>query len=187
MKKKLSLSCLIAIVFSLLIITLLPPSAFSAAKPQFQYVCFPETLFVDSLDAVLDICLINQGAAGTLTSTDQVVISIPVGTMGDDLIAPPVDPTGLGCLSSTGSWLCGDIQIVGSTLSLTIRPNIQPGGTGTISVQAGETVCCQISGVDVNSKIGLVFLGVNQQIAPARASNPVNTQIGIVDLQINLA
>ena len=119
-KKSALLSCLTVLFFLLL----LSSSAFSAAKPQFQYVCFPETLFVNSLDAVLDICLINQGAAGTLTSADSVVVSIPLGSMGDDLIA---DPTGIDCSSSSGYWLCGDLQIVGSNLSLTIRPN------GTVS------------------------------------------------------
>jgi len=168
MKKKLTLlSCFIVFVFSLLIS---PSLAFSAAKPQFQYTCFPESLFVNSLDDVLDICLINQGAAGTLTSADYIVISIPTGTTNYDLIT---DSMSLNCSSSNGSWYCGNLQTVGNTVELTIHPS------ENFTVQAGEIICCQLRGVNVNSEIGMAFLNVNQQIGSNRADNPINTKISV--------
>jgi hypothetical protein len=178
MKKKILCICAITFLFSIFLTSFLSPAKAAAPKIQFQYILFPTSVFTDSeVDA--GVCFVNQGAAGELiyedgtTNLDEVSISIPVGIGPDKLI---LDSSVLS-YSTSAAWTC-IIDTSGVTSGegeflLIFRPN------GTVSIAVGETICFDISGLIINSEMGLAFLHVDQQFDAARSEKEKNGSIGI--------
>jgi len=157
------------------------PSILQAKKtdnPYFQYVVFPTPIYTES-EISLTICLVNLGGEGELiydgSDTDQIVISVPLGSGPGDL----VDDTSNSlfyCTSQSPLWVCEEPDIFGDKIFFTFHPE------GIIQVREGETICFDINPINVNLEPGLVFLDVDQQIDKRRAQSDKNNTISILKI-----
>lgn len=178
MKKKILCICAVTFLFSIFLASFLSPAKAAAPKIQFQYIFFPTSVFVDTADLDAGFCFVNHGASGELiydgtANFDEVSISIPVGVGSDKLI---LDSSVLSWTTSA-DWSCtidtsGVIGGEGKVL-LIFYPN------GTQSIAAGDTICFDISGLNINSDVGLAISPVDQQFDAARAEKEKNGSIGV--------
>ena len=136
-----------------------------AAPPmiQFEGFLYPDNVIV-ATNRTLTFCLVNQGNANELVrdgrDDDHLTLSIPMGPTSSDL---EVDGTTVVCSSPSESWECStDVET--SAMVVTLGP-----GSTSVDVPAADTVCFELSGVQVNAAEGLSMLQVEQYIHSRRA------------------
>ncbi len=149
----------------------LSPAQAAPSKIQFEGFLFPDAVLIDS-NRTMTMCLVNQGEPNVLESVDNdhLVLSIPSGPTGSDL---EENSTSLGCSSSTLDWNCS--VVVQQTQVDVI---LEPFGA-TVTVNAAETICFDITGLEVNSATGLSFSNLEQFISGARAQNLIGSLLAV--------
>jgi hypothetical protein len=154
------------VLFLLLLLTLLGGvSSASAAAPmiQFEGFLFPDNVIVET-NQTLTFCLINQGNANELVRAgrddDHLTLSIPIGSASSDL---EVDGTTFECNTTFESWECST-DIGTSSIVVTFGPS-----STSVDVPYADTVCFELSGVQVNAEEGLSMLQLEQYIGSQRA------------------
>ncbi|MDH4321094.1 MAG: hypothetical protein OEV73_06305 [Desulfobulbaceae bacterium] len=145
-------------------------------KLQFSFTALPNLVMTDTAGA-LQLCLINNGADGFVLydgggNLDQIVFSIPAGQTASDLIN---NAASIYCESKHPDWAC-TVRPVGDAVTVTVRPAL----TTPVAVAAGATIYFVVDGGVFNAEPGAVTVGVEQQIAPSRAANPVNSSMSVV-------
>lgn len=180
MKKKILFLSIFAFFVSIFLNSFLSSvKAQPPTKLRFQYMAYPTSVFVDSIDIGLNIYFVNQGEDGQLINdgagnSDQVIITIPRGADDDDLIETGTTPD---CTCDI-EWEC-NINDLGADILLTISPNPMVNG-GVVNINAGQTISFDVVDVNVNAQVGLVFLQVDQDaIANNRAQEAINDTMNI--------
>jgi len=151
-------------------------------KVQLEYMVYPSTVIAGST-GLLEVCLINHGSSGKLIydgrrKMDQIVISIPVGPLDDDLAS---EGRGLYCSAHEDSWTCEFLSFDGDEVLIALRPE------NSVWVNEGDAICLEIDMVVINSQVGLALLHVDQQIHNSRADKAINTSMGIFKVDPEIA
>ena len=99
-----------AFIVSILLVLLsgLPAYGKHGHKLWLEYAAFPDNFHTGETETPLEICVINHGQArelifGGRKHNDQIEISIPIGSVSNDLID---DPTNIYCTIQNQDWTC---------------------------------------------------------------------------------
>ena len=182
-QRKYIVICFVLFLFTLFLATSTLHAKKDAKKEDpldFEYAVFPTSVYVGT-EVGLSVCLINKGGSGELIydnieNFDYVTISIPRGPDANDLIEEGL--ISFSCSSDT-EWTCY-LDDSGNDVLLTIHPN------STVAITEGQIICFNINAVDVNDKMGLVFLDVDQQFDKDRAKKSKVKTIGISKMESSL-
>ena len=147
-------------------------TAFAAPpKLQFQYLAFPATC-VEGSTGSIQLVMVNNGATGSVAGSDHALVAIPLGGQPQHLLGAT---TGFTCGAQSPLWGCMVDSITANTATVRFYP-----ASGTVPVTTGETLYFYLDNAQINSSPGMAMLEVTQNIDPARATTPVNTQISIL-------
>ena len=145
----------------------------SAPKLEFDFLMFPNSVIVDT-DRAMTVCLVNKGQGTTLLNDgindDHLILMIPVGLRDADL----VDATAsLDCVNEPVGWDCNVDTSFPAGASVSFQP------VGAFDVTVGQTLCFDVTGIEVNSAEGVAFLNIEQLISSSRAVTPEDPLLAV--------
>ena len=161
------------------------PEPTDKTKLHLQFHVFPEEVVRGQVDRKLTVCFLNEGGrkdllrgGPTRTDEDRLVITLPVGALDEHLLA---DTGSLDCTNAPPGWQCSVDATDPDFVEVTFQPLLD-----SVTVEMEQTLCFDLTGVDMTDSEGLVRVFLDQLIHEERAYKPVNDMVKVYKAQESL-